>query len=75
MSIGPISHTPGIECWCRQCQLTIFLAARLVNVYGESRNLDYIRAAERITGFEVECLDHDPNSGPGSDLCMNCGRE
>ncbi len=21
-----------------------------------------------------ECADHDPNSGPGSDQCMTCGR-
>jgi hypothetical protein len=53
MSIGPITHTPGIECWCQQCELTIFLAARLVNIYGENRNLDYIHAAERITGQKV----------------------
>jgi len=53
VTIGPISHTPTIGCWCKSCELITFLASRLVEVYGESPNLDYIHLARRITGQEI----------------------
>jgi hypothetical protein len=37
----------------RQSDLLIFLAARLVNVYGESPNTDYILLAEKLSGQKV----------------------
>lgn len=53
LTIGPIGHTPGIECWCQSCELIAFFAERLTNVYDESPNLDYIHLARRITGHEI----------------------
>jgi hypothetical protein len=34
--------------------ITLFLAARLVNVYGESPNTDYIQAAEKLANQKVK---------------------
>lgn len=46
----------------KESDIMIFLAARLVNVYGENPNTDFILAAERLSGQKVSLNEEQTHS-------------